>query len=104
LLLAACTDLQLNVISSQSLMQGYCANIPLPRSSLQVFNIPARHLQFVRSIPSKDLISSLVGMKDNTHVRSNLEVIKKPLMKREDFFETLKPHRRLEYIDEELDM
>jgi hypothetical protein len=25
-------------------------------------------------------------------------------MKREDFFETLKPHRRLEYIDEELDM
>jgi hypothetical protein len=43
-------------------------------------------------------------MKDNTHVRSNLEVIKKPLMKREDFFETLKPHRRLEYIDEELDM
>jgi hypothetical protein len=25
-------------------------------------------------------------------------------MKREDFFETLKPHRRSEYIDEELDM
>ena len=43
-------------------------------------------------------------MKDLVNVRSNLEVVKKPLMTREDFFETLKPHRRSEYIEEELEM
>jgi aryl-alcohol dehydrogenase-like predicted oxidoreductase len=85
-------------------MQGYLASMPLSRSTISVFNIPARHLQFVRSIPSKALKSTLVGMKQLEHVRSNLEVIKKPLMKREEFFDTLKPHRRQEYIEEELDM
>jgi hypothetical protein len=37
-------------------------------------------------------------------VRGNLEVVKKPLMTREEFFDTLKPNRRQEYIEEELDM
>lgn len=58
----------------------------------------------MRSIPSRALKSTLVGMKNMENVRSNLEVIKKPLMSREDFFELLKPHRRSEYIEEELDM
>lgn len=58
----------------------------------------------MRSIPSKALKSTLVGMKENEHVRGNLEVIKKPMMKREEFFDALKPHRRQEYIEEELDM
>ena len=43
-------------------------------------------------------------MKDPEHVRGNLEVIKKPIMKREEFFDALKPNRRAEYIEEELDM
>ena len=85
-------------------MQGNLANMPLSRNNISVFNIPARHLQLIRSIPSKALKSTLVGMKEVEHVRGNLEVIKKPLMSREDFFETLKPHRRQEYIEEELDM
>eukprot|EP00347_Sterkiella_histriomuscorum_P019348 403341986 len=104
ILLQVCNDLQLNVISSQTLLQGYCARIPLSRSHNSVFNIPARHLQMIRSIPSKALKSSLVGMKEVEHVRGNLEVIKKPLMKREDFFDALKPSRRTEYIEEELEM
>jgi len=58
----------------------------------------------MRSIPSKALKSTLVGMKDPEHVRGNLEVIKKPLMKREEFFDALKPNRRTEYIEEELEM
>jgi len=48
----------------------------------------------MRSIPSKALKSTLIGMKDNEHVRGNLEVVRKPLMKREEFFDSLKPHRR----------
>jgi hypothetical protein len=82
------------VISSQPLLQGFLANLPLSRSHMSVFNIPARHLQLMRSIPGKALKSTLVGMKDLEHVRGNLEVIKKPLMTREEFFDTLKPHRR----------
>jgi len=80
------------------------ANIPLSRSNIRVYNIPARHLQLIRSIPSKAIKSTLVGMKDPVNVRANLEVIKKALMKREEFFDTLRPHRRAEYIDEELEM
>lgn len=58
----------------------------------------------VRSVPSKALKSSLVGMKEVEHVRGNLEVIKKPMMTREDFFDALKPSRRSEYIEDELEM
>lgn len=43
-------------------------------------------------------------MKENEHVRGNLEVTRKAPMKREEFFDSLKPHRRQEYIEEELDM
>jgi hypothetical protein len=43
-------------------------------------------------------------MKSQEHVRENLEVIKKGLLSREDFFDVLKPHRRTEFIEEELDM
>lgn len=38
------------------------------------------------------------------NVRGNLEVVKKALMTREEFFDTLKPHRRQEYIEDELEM
>lgn len=104
ILLPVCNDFGLNVISSQPLFQGYLANLPLSRSHMSIFNIPARHLQLMRSIPGRALKSTLVGMKDMEHVRGNLECIKKPLMTREEFFDTLKPHRRQEYIEEELDM
>jgi 3-dehydroquinate synthetase len=58
----------------------------------------------MRSIPSRALKSTLVGMKELEHVRGNLEVVKKAIMSREEFFDTLKPHRRQEYIEEELDL
>jgi aryl-alcohol dehydrogenase-like predicted oxidoreductase len=104
ILLPLCNDYSINVISSQPLLQGYVANMPLSRAHITVFNIPARHLQLMRSIPGRALKSTLVGMKQLENVRGNLEVIKKPLMTREEFFDTLKPHRRQEYIEEELDM
>lgn len=43
-------------------------------------------------------------MKKQSNVRANLEVIQKPMMTREEFFDALKPHRRHEFIEEELDM
>jgi len=58
----------------------------------------------MRSIPGRSLKSTMVGMKQVENVRGNLEVVKKPLMTREEFFDTLKPHRRQEYIEDELEM
>ena len=46
----------------------------------------------------------MVGMKQIENVRSNLEVIQKPTMTRDEFFEALGPIRRKPYIDDEMEM
>lgn len=102
ILVGALTDLQINLVTSQPLLQGMCANIPLSKVAVEMFNLSARHLQFVRSIPSKCLVSTLVGMKRPEHVRSNLEVAKKAPLSRQDFFGVIKPMRRSEFIEESL--
>ena len=81
-----------------------CANIALSRDAAGgIYNLSARHLQLIRSIPTKCLKSTLVGMKQNDHVRANLEVVQKPLLSREEFFAALGPFRRTEFIDDEMD-
>lgn len=102
--LPACADFGINVIGTQPLLQGLLSSMPLSRAHMNVFNVPARHLQLMRSVPGRSLKSTMVGMKQVENVRGNLEVIKKPLMTREEFFDTLKPHRRQEYIEDELEM
>ena len=42
-------------------------------------------------------------MKKPTNLRANLEVIKKPLMTRSEFLDAIKPIRRTEFIEEELE-
>ena len=81
------------------------ADIPLSRIQIPgPYNLAARHLQLLRSIPTNSLKSTIVGMKQVDHVRANLEVVSKPLLTREQFFEALVPGRRMEYIDEEMDL
>ena len=102
--IACCNDLELNLISSQALCQGMAADIPLSRGSIEgVYNLSARHLQLIRSIPAKSLKSTLVGMKSIDNVRANLEVVQKPMMTKDEFFNALSPHRRTEYVDAEMD-
>mmetsp|Transcript_4755 Transcript_4755/g.8136 ORF Transcript_4755/g.8136 Transcript_4755/m.8136 type:complete len:162 (+) Transcript_4755:983-1468(+) len=104
MLVAACNELNLNLVSSQPLLQGMCSNIPLSRESTGgIYNLSARHLQFIRSIPSKCLKSTVVGMKQMENVRANLEVISKPILSREEFFEALGPYRRQPFVGEEMD-
>ena len=69
-----------------------------------MYNMGARHLQLVRSIPTKALLSTVVGMKKMEHVRANLEIVGKPVMMRDEFFESLGPIRRKPFIDEEMDI
>lgn len=85
-------------------MQGMAANVPISRVAVpDVYNIAARHLQLIRSVPSQSVLSTLVGMKEPSNIRANLEVIKKPLMTRSEFMDAIKPIRRKEFIEEELE-
>jgi len=78
--------------------------IPLSRIAVpSIYNLPARHLQMLRSIPSKSVLSTVVGMKEPDHVRQNLEVIKRPLLTREEFMAGIKPVKRSEFIEDALD-
>jgi len=59
------------------------ANVPLSRIAVpEVFNVSARHLQVMRSIPAQSVLGVVVGMKRPEHVKANLEVIKKAPMTR----------------------
>jgi hypothetical protein len=45
MLVAACTELGINFISSQPLLQGMTANIPLSKLAVpEIYNLGARHL------------------------------------------------------------
>ncbi|CAI2368819.1 unnamed protein product [Moneuplotes crassus] len=106
-LLAVCSMLNMNLVSSQPLFQGKLSNLALP-NQMGVYNTASRHLQLIRSIPSagpgsSPLVSTLVGMKNPRHVKYNLEVVKKPLMTREEWFDIIKPKKRVEHIDEEVE-
>lgn len=104
ILLACLTDMKINLVTSQPLVQGLASQIPLSKIAIpEVFNLSSRHLQLIRSIPAKCLLTSVVGMKHPEHVHSNLEVIKKPPMARQDFFQVIKPIRRVEFIEDGLD-
>jgi aryl-alcohol dehydrogenase-like predicted oxidoreductase len=103
-LVQCCADLGLNLITSQPLVQGMATNIPLSRIAVpEVYNLSARHLQIMRSIPSKSVLSTVVGMKEQDHVRQNLEVIKKPLLTKDEWMAGIKPVKRSEFIEDALD-
>lgn len=102
ILVAACNMLKINLISSQPLFQGKLSQLNLP-NQMGVFNTASRHLQLVRSIPTQCLLTTLIGMKDPRHVKYNLEVVRKAPMTREDWFDVLKPKKRVEHVDEEVE-
>ena len=81
------------------------AQVPLSRYAVpEIYNIPARHLQLMRSIPAKSVLGTVVGMKRQDHVKANLEVVKKAPMTKNDFFEGIKPVLRTEFIEDSLEM
>jgi hypothetical protein len=71
-------ELKLNVVSNSPLLSGSLINIPMPADLLKCNNNGAKHLQLIRSIPSKALVCTLIGQKLNRHVRKNLEVLYVP--------------------------
>jgi hypothetical protein len=101
-LTAVCNALKINMISSSPLMQGYLINLPLENSLFNVKNLSAKHIQLIRSIPADSLKSTLVGMNNQVHIRSNLEVISKPPLTSKEFYEILAPKKRTPFVEKEL--
>lgn len=78
ILVGCLSEMEINLVTSQPLLQGMVAQIPLSKIAVpDVFNLASRHLQLIRSVPSRSLLTTLVGMKQRNHVSANLEVIKK---------------------------
>jgi hypothetical protein len=67
-----------NVVSCSPLLSGSLINIPMPANQLKCNNNGAKHLQLIRSIPSRALVSTLIGQKLNRHVKKNMEVLAVP--------------------------
>jgi hypothetical protein len=102
-LTAVCSALKINLISCSPLMQGYLINLPLENSLFNVKNISAKHLQLIRSIPAECLKSTLVGMNNQVHIRSNLEIMSKPPLTSKEFFEVLAPKKRQPFVEKEIE-
>jgi hypothetical protein len=100
---AACNNLKINLISCSPLMQGYMNNLPLENVLFNVKYNASKHIQLIRSIPAECLKSTLVGMKSNTFIKSNLEVIRKPPLSLQQFYEILAPKKRTPFIEKEVD-
>ena len=84
-------QLSINVVSNSPLLGGTLINIPMPASLLKCNSNAAKHLQLIRSIPSKALVSTLVGQKTNRHVRKNLEVISADRLSEEEWLSVFVP-------------
>ena len=51
-LTAVCGELNMNLISTSPLLQGYLVNTPLENNVFNVKHNASKHIQFIRSIPA----------------------------------------------------
>ncbi|EGR29887.1 hypothetical protein IMG5_146600 [Ichthyophthirius multifiliis] len=99
-LLKVAKQLQINIITSSPLMNGALINTPLSSQVFECANLGAKHLQFIRSIPSDAICSTLIGQKKNRHVKMNLEVLSYPKINEDKFWLNLAPSLREEQEEE----
>lgn len=83
--LKAARLLGINVVTSHPLMAGYLNTQILPEEHFKCLNNSARHLLFLKSLPSPNLVCTLVGQKQPEHVEQNLEVVYKEPLSEEEF-------------------
>jgi hypothetical protein len=81
---AVCNLLKINLIASKPLLEGRVSEVELPMIK-NIKDPVSKHLQLVRSMPIRCLISTLVGMKRIENLKKNFEVIKTEPLTKEEF-------------------
>jgi len=80
-LVAVCNLLKMNLMVSKPILEGAVKEIKI--DSITNINDPvAKHLQLVRSMPPRCIISTMCGMKSVTNVNSNFNVIQREPLNR----------------------
>ena len=72
ILVMICNILKMNVIASKPIVEGRVRDIDIP--SIDIVTDPvAKHLQLIRSLPPRCLISTMCGMKTLLNVKTNYQ-------------------------------
>jgi len=94
-LFEAAERLKINIMTSVPFAQGLMIQYPISTEIFKAENPGIEHLQYVRSVPSPALITTLVGQKARHHVTTNLEVLKYPVLTKEKWLENVELMREI---------
>ena len=73
-MVAVCNLLEMNMICSKPILEGATKETKMPNIT-NIEDTVAKHLQFVRSLPPRCIISTMCGMKSTENLNKNFEVI-----------------------------
>jgi len=78
----------MNIMVSKPILEGGVRDIKI--DAIQNISDPvAKHLQFVRSMPPRCIISTMCGMKSLENIKKNFEVVKNEPLKRDEFLKVM---------------
>jgi len=89
-LIAVCNILKMNVMISKPILEGKCRDTRI--DTIKNIQDPvAKHLQLIRSLPPRCVISTMCGMKKVENLKKNFEVIKDEPLTRAEFTKAMTP-------------
>lgn len=71
ILVAVCNTLKMNVFVTKPLLEGRVLEVDMPKTVGSASDPVAKHLQLVRSLPPRCIISTMCGMKTLPNVKTN---------------------------------
>ena len=87
-LVAVCNLLKMNLIVSKPILEGKVSDIKL--DTIKNIQDPvAKHLQLIRSMPPRCIISTMCGMKSIENLKKNFEVIRNEPLTRQEFLKAM---------------
>ena len=82
--------LKMNVIASKPIVEGRVRDIDIPSIDAPTTDTVAKHLQLIRSMPPRCLISTMCGMKSLTNVKTNYsQVLTQEPLTRQEFLKAM---------------
>lgn len=87
-LVVVCNLLRMNMMISKPILEGQVKDIAID----SITNIPdtvSKHLQLIRSMPPRCIISTMCGMKSVSNLNKNFHVMQSEPLSREEFMKTM---------------